>query len=366
MSRYEAYIQAGWEMQGMANVFVARHRPDGSVDHAVFLVDLYCLGVKDVICELGGSPAEFREFFDHRYPPEFKHPFEPAAAKKMIEGAVAYAESLGFAPHRDYRKARKVLSGIDASTCDRTFTFGRDGKPCFIKGSDDSVDRVERVLGMLEARFGPDGFTYEVSDDYDDDDETEGVDSRRDLMEFLEDEPDDVPRFFWVNGLITAMLISPKPVSPLEVGKAIWGEQGRRWESAEEAKYFHETLFAYWNEWVAGLDEVLAPDAPPESSVIDLWADDLPEGDAEAAAAAMVSIEWCGGFLQATALWPEGWKEVRSRPDLAGHWEILEGWAGFMDAEKREKVIAASDATPPRTLNSAVKAIARAVGSRTK
>lgn len=35
----------------------------------------------------------------------------PAAARKLVEGAVAYAQSLGFAPVPDFKKASRVLGG---------------------------------------------------------------------------------------------------------------------------------------------------------------------------------------------------------------------------------------------------------------
>lgn len=357
MSRYEAYISDGWEEHGMANVVVVRHRPDGAADFGVFIVDLYCLGVKDAMADLGVSEADVRDMVEEQLPPDFTRAFEPACAKKLIEGALAYAESLGFSPHRDFRKARKVLSGIDASTCQRSFTFGCGGKPCYIQGPNDSEERVDRILGILEARFGPDGFDYELLDEEEDGD----FDPRLELMDFLEDEPPEVPRFFHVCGLITAMLVGPRMGSPLELDWAIWGPNGRRWKDPAEAQDYHETLFAYWNELNGRLDEALAPDAPAEMSVVDLHEGDIPEGDGEAMAYAAVMMEWCAGFLKATELWPGVWAEALSRPDLAEHWEMLGWWANITDGENREQMIAAAESNPSRTLNASAKAIARAV-----
>ena len=101
---------------------------------------------------------EWNELIEERLPVNFRETFDPACAKKLVEGALAYAESLGFAPARDFRKARRVLSGIDASACPLDFTFGRDGKPCYVEGPDDTPERVDRVLAVLNGRFGEDGY----------------------------------------------------------------------------------------------------------------------------------------------------------------------------------------------------------------
>ncbi len=363
MSHYQAYIQAEWEKHGIASLVVIRHRADGSADFGVFMLDLYCLGVKDAMAEFGLSKNDMRTMLEERLPPAYTLPFAPECARKLIDGAVAYAESLGFAPHRDFRKARKIISGIDASACERTFTYGREGRPCYMQGPDDSEERVDRVLGMLEARFGADGFDFVAVDNVDDD---EDFSAREKLMDFLADEPEEVPRFFHVNGLMSAMVIGPEPVSPLELEKAIWGPEGRGWKTLAEAKHVHGTLFAYWNELIEKTEGVLVPEAPPELSVIDFYGDELPEGDGGGLAFAALSMEWCSGFLKATELWPDVWAEALARPDLAPHWEVLGWWAEITDDENRENMIAAAESTPPRTLNTAFKTIARALRPQAK
>jgi hypothetical protein len=125
MTRYEAYIEKNWMETGLAHLLVARIRENGATDFAIFLVDLFCLGVKDVVLENDVAESELRELVAERLPDDFREPVAPACAKKMIEGALAYAEKLGFAPHANFRKARKVLSGLDASRCPQEFTYGR-------------------------------------------------------------------------------------------------------------------------------------------------------------------------------------------------------------------------------------------------
>ncbi len=358
MTRYEACIEKHWEKEGLAHLLVWRVRDNGSADYAVFLVDLFCLGVKDAFSETDVPEADLREFVNERLPEEFREAFHPACAKKLIEGALAYAESFGFAPHRDFRKARKILSGIDASACPREFTFGRAGRPCYIRGPEDSEERVNRVLAILEARCGADGFDFE---DPDADDEEDILALREEMTDFLDAEPDTVPRFYEVSGLITAMLICPTVLSPLKVFEALWGPGGKPWESAGDAQDFAGLLGRYWNHLGNFIAGAVTPDAHPDEHLIDIWEDDFTEGQEGAGDILAANFAWASGFLRATRLWPEAWGDTLARPDLAPHWEIVRWWAGFDERENQDKLVAAVHEEKPRDLGNSVKALTRAL-----
>lgn len=363
MNRYEACISRHWESAGLAQLIVTRFRDQGSADSAFFLVDCYCLGVKDAFAYFDAMAGDARDLLDRQLPAGSGGQIHPACAKKLIEGAVAYAESLGFAPHRDFRKARKILSGLDASLCPRDFVYGRDGRPCFVQGPDDSNERVDRVFAILTARFGPEGFDFEGPGwEEDDDDE---ADFRADLRDFLAAEDDDVPRFYEFSGLLTAMLICPTVLMPTQAFAALWGEAGRGWEGDEEMQYFTDLLMEYWNYLSLLVRDAIGPEAHPDEEVVDVWLEDFAEieGGAETRGLplAAASFAWAGGFRRAMQLWPEAWGDALTRPDLAPHWEVIGWWAGLDVKENREKMMAAAEAPEPRTLNSAVKALARAL-----
>lgn len=358
MTRYDALIEKGWEGLGMANLLVSRTREDGDTDYAVFILDLYCLGVKDCFAETGVSKSALEEFIDTHLPPATQERIHPACAKKLIEGAVTYAESLGFAPHRDFRKARKVLSGIDRSVCPREFTFGCDGRPRYIRGPDDSDERVDRIRTILTARFGEEGFDYE---DPDEADETDALAVREDLIDWLAAEPHEVPRFYEVGGLLTAMLICPSDLSPSEVYAVLWGPEGKVWETADDAQEFSSLLMAYWNQLNDLVLQAIAPGAHPDEQILDVWEQDFPDQEGSGIAMAAAMFEWARGFRRASELWPEAWGSALTRPDLAPHWEVVGWWAEFDRQENRDKMVAAAEAAQPRTLNTSVKAVARAL-----
>ncbi|MBI3886759.1 MAG: UPF0149 family protein [Opitutae bacterium] len=360
MTRYEAAVEKGWEEMGLAHVLISRFREDGSADFAMFLVDVFCLGVKDAVFETNLTAAELRTYVEQRLPEDYTERLHPACAKKLIEGALAYAESLGFAPHRDYRNARKILSGLDASVCPRDFTYGRDGRPCYVRGSEDTEERVNRVCTVLAARCGADGYDYEDPSGDDPDDGDDALAVRDDLIEWLAAEPDAVPRFYEVSGLVTAMLLCPTVQSPLKILDVLWGPRGRTWRDAGEVHKFSAMLMAYWNHVGDLVHTATAPGAAADEQILDVWEEDFEEEDGGLAMAA-ATFAWATGFLRATEYWPDAWAAARARRDLAPHWEVLGWWATFNLKASRDQIVAHAEAAPPRTLNAAVVALARAL-----
>ena len=355
MTRYEAYIDKRWREHGLAQVVVVRRRDNGLVDFGVFQVDLWCLGVRDAEGATDVPPETLDEFLEEELVETQRESIHPACAKTLIEGAVAYAERLGFAPHRDFRKARRALSGVDAALCPTEFTYGHDGRPRYVPDENDSEERIERVLAILEARVGPDGFDYEEID-YEN-----GIAALRDdLKEWLDAEPAGVPRFYAVSGMITAALICPNEVSFNELMQDLWANVDERvWADADELQEFADLFKDYWNYLATRVRASAASKTEAEAQPIDIWPEELPEDDPLPIAAA--SVEWASGFLRVTEVWPEAWADALQRPELAPHWEVLRWWADFTDEDNRNRIADAAEATPSRTLTKSVVALTRAL-----
>ena len=149
--------QSIWD-QGMGNVMISRVR-GSEVAFAMFLVDMYCLGVKDAwFSVVSRSDYDFK-VFEKAFHGEHVD-LSPECTRHLVEGAVGYARDLGFAPHRDYRQAKRIFSDVDASQCQQEFEFGKDGMPLFIAGPNDGAMRCQQIIDTLEARCGPDGYHY--------------------------------------------------------------------------------------------------------------------------------------------------------------------------------------------------------------
>ena len=145
--------------QGMGTVVVSRALPDGRIGASLFLVDAYCLGIKNADFSL-----MFRDDYDERVTLVLRNEtlteVQPACARKIVEEAVAYAKDLGFNPHKDHQIAQRILGDIDPAECSTQFTFGKDGRPFFITGPNETPKKIEKILNTLTQRCGPGGFDY--------------------------------------------------------------------------------------------------------------------------------------------------------------------------------------------------------------
>jgi hypothetical protein len=156
------WMGRSFETQGVGWVLLSRQVPSGRVAVATFLVDRYCLGVKAVWAEVLDRPS-----YDEKYARKMRADMPgrnaaPAEARKFIEGAVAYANSLGLRPHPDYAKVMHLFGDVNPADSDATFEFGQDGMPFFIAGPRDSPARCMQVLAALNESCGPGGFHYLV------------------------------------------------------------------------------------------------------------------------------------------------------------------------------------------------------------
>jgi hypothetical protein len=179
-------------------VVVSRYSGSGLVAAGVFLIDAYCLGVKDAFALLKPR-AEYEQMLDGMRQAVTLRRVEPAYAKKLVVGAIAYARNLGFEPHEDYELPSKVLADIDETACQTEFTFGQDGKPLFIAGPNDTPERCQQVIDTLHRRFGPEGYHFMMPvspfgaffDDDDDDDDWEDEDDDEEWEDDDEEWEDD-------------------------------------------------------------------------------------------------------------------------------------------------------------------------------
>jgi hypothetical protein len=165
-----------WE-DGIGSLAIARQEAEGRLVFGVYLVDVYCLGVKNAFWR-AGSPGDFEDLISDMEQAETMRPISPACLVKIVKGAVEYARLFDFPPHPDYRHAAMLLEGIDPSTCPQEFTFGRDGRPFYMQGPNESYAEVTAIVQRVQEAGGhfilaPSGTGLEdfdeIEDGFDDD-----------------------------------------------------------------------------------------------------------------------------------------------------------------------------------------------------
>src|SRR6266487_410030 len=125
---------------GLVAVLVAREHRYGKVTVCGYLVDVYCLGVKDVVGPRAMHERELSGFVERYYE---GYPSPPLAApidlaRHLAWGAVEYARTLGFEPAHGFNATAAHLGPLTESSAIR---FGRDGRPLYVQGPHDDAAR---------------------------------------------------------------------------------------------------------------------------------------------------------------------------------------------------------------------------------
>lgn len=145
---------------GLGQIILTRSLPSGDLAMAVFLLDVFCLGVKNALYTVI-APQDYalqrRRIEDSGGPLERVH---PSCLRKLVEGGVDYARKLGFPPHADYAQAARLFGDIDAAACPVRYTYGQDGKPFYISGPNESPAQSRRILNTLSRKLGPEQFHF--------------------------------------------------------------------------------------------------------------------------------------------------------------------------------------------------------------
>lgn len=157
-----AWISDGLQEHGIANVVVARRGSGGKVLFANFLVDAQCLGIKDIILDCV-KEARFQDVLDQIDERIGVQEIPPTHAAKFLQGAVSYAEGIGFPPTAKALKGLRLLHDVDPATCPLNYTYGREGMPTYTRGPNDSIERQREIVAILTRTCGPGKFRFVIS-----------------------------------------------------------------------------------------------------------------------------------------------------------------------------------------------------------
>ena len=129
---------------GMYSVFAIRQTRRGPAA-SVFLVDMFCLGIKDSFFIKDFDMEAFRE----RRADLETDSVPPSHALKRLDDAIEYARGIGFEPHLDAGKCKLIFGDTDAAECTEEFTFGKDGKPFYSSGPHDDREKQTHIVETL-------------------------------------------------------------------------------------------------------------------------------------------------------------------------------------------------------------------------
>lgn len=184
---HKCLINKGWQESGIANVWVMRRHVNGHVTAGLFLVDLFCLGVKHTIWFFN-EPEE--NIFD-RLPEEAGDEMEEleyATAHNIIYAAHDFAMDYDIHPHKGFELTKYILEEDDDRIPLVEIPVGDNGVPhLIVREANQYLD----ALAKLRKNAGEGNYLYTIDGFNDDDEEDEETDE--DEEEFAVRDIESVP-----------------------------------------------------------------------------------------------------------------------------------------------------------------------------
>jgi len=185
---YRCLVSRNWHEQGLAPLFVVRQLPNLTYLVGVYLIDVFCLGIKETFVQTRIKYEDLRDLLK-RFPLQFDE-IDYEDARSIIMGAAEYARQLGFEPHYEWSASGWIVES--GRPFNNKFTFGKDGKPfCILGPEDDSKEIMKRLEPLIEKGNAdylivedPETFRELVNDDFD---EVEFLAWCDEILDLLED-----------------------------------------------------------------------------------------------------------------------------------------------------------------------------------
>lgn len=156
-----------WQKSGMAHVIVTRVRPSGNLVMAAFLVDTFCLGVKDAGYHENMTPSDFEEYLNNYRKGMGLEEISYNEAHNIIYGAIVFAEEGGIKPAKEFDPAGYILEEDTEDIPLIEYDFGKNGKHFLVV----NPDRKEMpYYHILKKNLGDDfKFVLPYGEEYEED-----------------------------------------------------------------------------------------------------------------------------------------------------------------------------------------------------
>ncbi|HPF04133.1 MAG TPA: hypothetical protein PLV06_14415 [Bacteroidales bacterium] len=153
---YQCLINSDWENAHLANIIIARKHPEGNITACLYLVDLYCQGVKDTTWFFNKPVTEYNGIMQDINNRLEMEETEYALVHNIIYAALEFAEDYDFHPHRDFTSVSRFMLEEDTDDTELVdIECGMDGKPAYVWTPEHSKSETQRIISKLEKNPGP-------------------------------------------------------------------------------------------------------------------------------------------------------------------------------------------------------------------
>ena len=156
----DCFINEDYDEFGLGHIVVTRLHKGGRKTVGVYLVDQYCLGVKDAFYQLRMDDIGYEDFIQTMSREYHLKRISYNEVHNLIYGAIEFADEAGIAPCKDFALARYILEEDTEAIPLIEYEYGKDGKHLLVVSSQKEADRY---LPVLRANLGAD-FNYIIGD----------------------------------------------------------------------------------------------------------------------------------------------------------------------------------------------------------
>lgn len=138
---HRCLVNSSWREEGKASILLARSIGERRLSMAVFLVDLWAMGLKDAWGRVDMTFQEFEESVRMVHELRMK-PLAVETAQHIVYGGVRLAQELGFRlPHR-YQRWTAMLGPLPEGVEPDRSLFLKDGRVCLVGSMREFSERL--------------------------------------------------------------------------------------------------------------------------------------------------------------------------------------------------------------------------------
>lgn len=143
---FECVINESWKKYGLANIMVSRMQPNNRIVFGFYLVDVFCLGLKNTFCNADFTKSEYEQVKEKTYRESSPINCSRSSSHTIIYGGIEFATTLGFKPHKDFSLSKYILDEKGSFEKDESIEFGENGTPMYVQGPYDDPNVVLDTL----------------------------------------------------------------------------------------------------------------------------------------------------------------------------------------------------------------------------
>lgn len=149
----DCYMSNDWKDVGEAMIMVTRIHPQCTYTLGFYVVDTYCLGVKDSFFHFSIDKFQYEEILNDIKSRMMKVSYEEV--HNLVYGAVAFAEEGGIQPDESFKLTQYILEEDTDEVPLIEYDFGRNGK--YFLCANDRIE-LSKYAPVLKKAVGDDFF----------------------------------------------------------------------------------------------------------------------------------------------------------------------------------------------------------------